>query len=125
MSEPKEPSATADVYAGDTSMLDCSAESHDVVYSFAILADPEPNAFARVANSFNLANVAPLSVTLVRTGTGNLQITVDLSDIRATTADSIRRKLEQLTCVTRVELRSTDPRSDFANATGEVRATEK
>jgi hypothetical protein len=97
---------SADVYAGDIADSDRSADSSLVVYLFAILADGQPDAFSRIAGSFNLANVAPLSVDLRRTGTGHIQVTVEMSHIPATTADSIRRKLAQLTCVNQVELSS-------------------
>ena len=98
--------AAADVYADDTAKVRRSAESSDVVYSFSILAEGEPDALARIANTFNLANVAPLSVVLRQIETGHLQMTVELTHVLATTADSIRRKLAQLTCVIQVEIGS-------------------
>ena len=56
---------TADVYAGDMASTYRAAERAAVAYVFAVRAESEPSAFARVANVFNIANVAPRSAHCV------------------------------------------------------------
>ena len=69
---------------------------------FFIEADADANVFSRVANQFNYANVAPSRVTLHEGAAGTLRMEVELRGVRPATAESICRKLEQLTCVVRV-----------------------
>jgi hypothetical protein len=96
--------ATADVYPGDRSCPTLSSESATSVYLFAIEADAEPDVLARTAGVFNLANTAPRSASLRRKSSEQLYIAVEIERISATTADMIRRKLLQLTCIISVEL---------------------
>lgn len=98
--------AVADVYAADT-----AATVHAVagtVYAYDIRADIEPDALARVAGVCVAANVAPRHMNLVRTA-GEIRVRIELCDITAATADSIRRKLAQLTCVNSVALTALGP----------------
>jgi hypothetical protein len=97
-------SATADVYAGDMPNPDPSSECRENLFLFAIEADAEPDVLARVANLFNLTNVAPLSAKLHRESFERVTIVVEMELISASTADLIRRKLAQLTCIISVEL---------------------
>jgi hypothetical protein len=85
--------ALADVYAGDTG-----------TFRFLIEADADSDAFGRVANLFTIANVAPQCVRIERRGSERLSFCADIAGISGTTADSIRRKLAQLTSVASVEL---------------------
>jgi|SRR5450432_2287735 len=94
----------ADVYAGDTLALDQSACSTGDIFFFEIEADADPDVFGRIANLFNLANVAPLSASLRRPSSGEVRVSVSLSLVSRHAAESIRRKLDQLTCITSVEL---------------------
>jgi hypothetical protein len=95
--------AAADVYAGNTALANLSSESTNV-FLFAIEADAEPDVLARVAGLFNLADMAPRSASLCRESFEHLHIAVEIERISATTADMIRRKLMQFTCVISVEL---------------------
>jgi hypothetical protein len=97
-------SPIADVYAGDTENRSYSGGPNEMVYSYAIEADAEPDVLGRVANLFNLANIAPLSAHLNRGAREVVVISVDIGPINRTTAEMICRKLAQLTCVNNVEL---------------------
>jgi phage-related baseplate assembly protein len=96
--------AAADVYEGDTPSPDLSSEDATNVFLFAIEAEAEPDVLARVANLFNLTNVAPLTANLRRESSERVTILVEMELISASTADLIRRKLAQLTCIISVEL---------------------
>jgi hypothetical protein len=104
MTETGDNSTSADVYAGDTASPDLSSQHTTDIFLFAIEADAEPDVLARVANLFNLANVAPLSANLHRVSLERVRVRVEMDRISATTADIIRRKLAQLTCILSVEL---------------------
>ena len=104
MNETGDDSTTADVYAGDMAASDLTSEAAPNAYMYAIEADAEPNVLALVANVLNLANTVPLSASLQRKSIERVQIAVEMERIGATTADMIRRKLMQLTCVFAVEL---------------------
>jgi hypothetical protein len=97
---------TADVYAGDMANADRTDGCAAAAYMFAVRAEAEPSAFARVANVFNIANVAPRSAQLRRELGGDLVIAVVIDLTGDSTAEMIRRKLEQLTCVTEVTVKS-------------------
>jgi hypothetical protein len=100
---------TADVYAGDVAShtpLDGSAKAR---FLFLIEADAEPGTFARIANVLNIANTAPDRVTLefnksARTLSLDIELTIGLL-----TAQSIQRKLTQLTDVIYAEMRASPP----------------
>jgi hypothetical protein len=100
MSDTRTP-AIADVYAGDTAAA--KHEAPGAVFAYDIRADVEPDVLARVAGICNLANVSPLRVNYERNA-GDVHMRVELDGISAATADSIRRKLLQLTCVSAVVL---------------------
>jgi hypothetical protein len=93
----------ADVYAGDITTLDPAAGSSSLHFLFVIEAECEPHVLARVAGIFNIANVAPHSANLTRRSSSQLTISIAM-EIGQATAESIRRKLEQLTCVLSVSL---------------------
>lgn len=98
MPERNDRPATADVYAGDTTALPPGSGAGSRVFVFRIEADAEPDAFARIASVFNIANTAPERVSLGRGAAGQLSISVEIELAREVTAEMIRRKLEQLTC---------------------------
>ena len=107
MKHPSDQGSSADVYAGDISMIEHCGDCDEVLYTFAVQADADSDAFARVAGLFNIANTAPVNVSLQRSQIlGVLEISITLDQIHASTADLIRRKLEQLTCVRRVDFHS-------------------
>jgi hypothetical protein len=74
-----------------------------MVYSYAVEADAEPDVLGKVANLFNLANIAPLHAHLDRASQERVLISVDIGPINRATAEMICRKLAQLTCVNNVE----------------------
>lgn len=97
---------TADVYAGDITTIQLAADTRSTMYCFRVKADPEPDVLARVAGIFNIANAAPHRATLLRDSPDAVNISVAIELPGAVMADMIRRKLEQLTCVISVELKS-------------------
>jgi hypothetical protein len=104
MSNESRTGAIADVYAADTDQVRTDAASEGKTYAYSVEADPDPDVLSRVAGVCNLANVAPRRVSLERGADQRVKIDVQLDGISASTADSIRRKLLQLTCVTSVRL---------------------
>lgn len=104
MNAPGETSGAADVYAGDTTIPESSEHAERALFLFAIEADAEPDVLARVANLFNLANVAPLSANLQKESLERVTILVEMELISASIANLIRRKLAQLTCIISVEV---------------------
>jgi hypothetical protein len=99
-----EKSPTADVYAGDTSSLDAVEASNGSIHFFEIEADSEPGTFARIANVLNIANIAPKRVMLeVKEADGSLSIYIELR-AALNVAQSIQRKLTQLTDVMQVNI---------------------
>lgn len=104
MSSETRASAIADVYAGDIALSGATATCAAQVFVYQIEADAEPDVLARIAGICNLANVAPRRVSLDRIDFGSVRVDIDLDGISSHTADSIRRKLLQLTCVNSVSL---------------------
>lgn len=96
--------AVADVYAADLGVPGSSSEHAGTVFVFVIEADAQPDVLARVASVFNLANRVPVSATLRQESIERVHIDIDMTQIAPSVADSIRRKLLQLTCVTAVEM---------------------
>jgi hypothetical protein len=99
-----EQSISADVYAGDVTNPKSSLDTGATLFLFRVQADAEPDVFARVAAIFNIANIAPRRATLRQESPGTVDITVVIELARASVADMLRRKLEQLTCTLSVEL---------------------
>jgi hypothetical protein len=101
---PSEKSPGADVYAGDTASPSVVGAADCAIHFFNIEAESEPGTFARIANVLNIANVAPNHVTLEsRRNDGTMMICVELG-VRLNTAQSIQRKLTQLTDVNHVDM---------------------
>jgi hypothetical protein len=94
--------AIADVYAADTASVGADAGADGKSYTYSVEADPDPDVLSRVAGVCNLANVAPRRMSLERLAGDCVKIDIELDGISESTADSIRRKLLQLTCVTSV-----------------------
>jgi hypothetical protein len=99
-------SPTADVYSGDMAVVDSTTVRGTSFFLFTIEADAEPDVLARVAALFNIANVAPHSASLSRESSDHVKISIGINLTSAITADMIRRKLEQLTCLISVLLTS-------------------
>jgi hypothetical protein len=102
--EKPEKTIAADVYAGDVTNPKSSLNTGATLFLFRVEADAEPDVFARVATIFNIANIAPRRATLRRESSGTVNVTVVIELARASVADMLRRKLEQLTCTLSVEL---------------------
>ena len=100
---------TADVYAGDDALRDGAAleGATATAYTYFIVADPDADVLLRIANQFNFANVAPWRVELAHRLDGCVTISVEMRTIAGAVAESIRRKLLQLTSVTDVEVHET------------------
>jgi hypothetical protein len=97
-------SPTADVYAGDTLAPGSALPSSCVLHFFDIEADAEPGTFARVANVLNIANTAPHRATLLsKPNDGTLSIYIEI-EVGPSMAQSIQRKLLQMTDVVRAGL---------------------
>lgn len=96
----------ADVYSGDTTVVDPTTVRCTGSFLFTMEADAEPDVLARVAALFSIANVAPHSARLSRESSNHVKISVGIHLTSAITADMIRRKLEQLTCMISVVLTS-------------------
>jgi hypothetical protein len=94
----------ADVYSGDTSLAGAAETPGGELHFFDIEADSEPGTFARITNVLNIANIAPRRVVLERkTNDATLSVRVEI-EVRSSTAQSIQRKLMQLTDVVRADL---------------------
>jgi hypothetical protein len=110
---PSEESPAADVYAGDKDSPIVDDASDAAIHCFNIGADAEPGTFARITNVLNIANRAPNRVTLeLNRNDGTLSIYIELR-IGLSTAQSIQRKLAQLTDVIHTDvsiLSSINPR---------------
>ena len=92
----------ADVYSGDVSSTDVADRSNGAVHIFKIEAEAQPGAFGRIANIFNIANLAPNRANLeFDNNTESLRIEIEIS-VQPNIADSLRRKLTQLTEVIQV-----------------------
>lgn len=99
-----EKSPIADVYAGDTSSPNISEATDDAVSIFNVVADSEPGTFARIANVLNIANVAPNRVILeLKRNDRTLCIYIEMG-VGPIIANSIQRKLAQLTDVIHVDM---------------------
>lgn len=96
-------SPMADVYAGDTDLRNVAQANGIHRFCFTVLAESEPGTFARIVNVLNIANTAPHRVTLERGCDESLQISIETM-VALSTAQSIQRKLTQLTDVMAVEM---------------------
>ena len=99
-------SPKADVYSGDTAIVDPTIVRGTSSFLFTMEADAEPDVLARVAALFSIANVAPHSANLSRESSNQVKISIGINLTSTITADMIRRKLEQLTCMMSVVLTS-------------------
>jgi hypothetical protein len=98
MSNNNAESENFNLYSGDTTNIGASIDPA-TVFLFTIEADAEPDVFARIANCFNLANVAPLRATLQRKSSDIVKIAVEIGPLSLASAEMINRKISQLTCV--------------------------
>jgi hypothetical protein len=93
----------ADVYAGDDDLLQQRvAPPPASAFLYLVETEPDPDAWARVAHQFMLANLLPDSATLTRRDDSTVVMAVELRGVSVDLALAIERKLSQLTCVLRV-----------------------
>ena len=98
---------TADVYAGDDALRDGGVPVEPAGgFEFHIRADPDPDVLSRIANQLLFANTAPWHLDLAHGADGVLTVRVEMRGIAAAVAESIRRKLMQLTCIVDIEVQS-------------------
>jgi hypothetical protein len=109
VSAPNDKPVAADVYAGDIAAVAPLTATGSTVFLFRIAADADADVFARVASVFNIGNVAPQRASLWQAAHGQVHISIAVELSSATTADLIRRKLEQLTCTLSVDCVVSDP----------------
>lgn len=109
--------ATANVYAGDTSTPG-AVISNGTVHVFTIAADAEPGTFARIANVLTIANRPPRRVSLEQKENEAALIIQVVLDVGVGTAQSIQRKLAQLTDVVQVDCRTLPPSASCRIAGG-------
>lgn len=96
-----------DVYAGDSDQRPGATPlAPRIDARITVEADPDPDALARIAGIASLTNVAPVAASLTTTRAGPLTVVLEFSDITEAIADLVRRKLAQLTCVTRADCRT-------------------
>jgi hypothetical protein len=105
----RNPPSLADVYAGDVASTSAADARDTAIYVFQIEADAEPGTFARIANVFNFANAPPNHVHLELDKSGKTPIIDVEMTIGTPIANSLRRKLLQLTDVIQVDLRPATP----------------
>jgi hypothetical protein len=95
-----------DVYAGDDGFDGDLKSSPEGSFAFRILADANPDVLLRVASQLLLSNLAPYKLALIRVSSDSVQIDAEIRGVTLNTAESIRRKLLQLSCAESVELRA-------------------
>ena len=98
MSNNNAESENFNLYSGDATSFGASIDPA-TIFLFTIEADAEPDVLARIANCFNLANVAPLRATLQRQSSDFVKMAVEIGPLSVASADMINRKISQLTCV--------------------------
>jgi hypothetical protein len=92
------------VYGGDDHLQGGGLEHAPRVHVlFRITADADPDVLCRVANVLSLSNQPPVSGSLRTITAGEVVIAVELPELLPETAERLRRKLAQLTCVVAVE----------------------
>jgi hypothetical protein len=106
------PTPVPDVYAADSGLCEATAIHPRATYEFEIEGDADPNVLALVSNLACLVNVAPRSCRMLRTAEHRVAIWIELEGIGRAKANSIKRKLEQLTCIDAVTLIERDARPD-------------
>ena len=99
-------SPEADVYADDMGGSTTLGQDIRGCYLFLVDADAEPSAFGCIASVFNIANMAPQTACLERRGVETLHFGIEFSGMTERVANSLCRKLMQLTSVTNVSVRN-------------------
>ncbi len=96
-----------DVYGGDDHLSESRGDDQSGrSFIYRIVADADPDVLLRTASQLLLANRAPYRVAMSPSKGDSVIIDAELRDISELVAESIRRKLRQLTCVASVHMRS-------------------
>ena len=101
-----------DVYAGDDALrgVDRSSAAPGG-FGFVVEADRDPDVLLRIAVVLGIGNVTPSRASLRQGEHGTVIIEVDLEGISEAAAESICRKMTQLTCVLSARFRRIHPGS--------------
>jgi hypothetical protein len=78
---------------------DAEQRAGDVVATFRIRADLDPQLVARIAHQLNLSNLAPMAFSMVSAPDGTASVEATLEGLPYRKAELIHRKIQQLTCV--------------------------
>ena len=96
---------TKDVYAGDDSLSsNTERRIQRGAVRYVILGDAQPDLLLKVSSQLLLSNELPRKLTLIRQIADQATIEVEFIDIGSPLAESLRRKLSQLSCVESVIL---------------------
>ena len=90
---------TRDVYAGDEDLRSAAPSHGDSRILFIVTADPESDSLARISAIIAMTNLPPSSGSIATDSAGRLITTIEVRGCSSTTAELLRRKLQQLTCV--------------------------
>lgn len=108
---------TADVYAADTALLtNCPDSSETPLMTFHIAGDAQPDALSRVASQLHIFNSAPEHFSLQRLTDDTFEIEIVIQGASEQQVESVCRKFQQLTCVSRVKVLSADGTQVFASS---------
>jgi hypothetical protein len=90
---------TRDVYAGDEDLRGQRPPRHGSAVLFIVHADADPDSLSRISGIIAMSNLPPHSASVVSGPVGQLDISIEVRGCGEATAEFLRRKLEQLTCV--------------------------
>jgi len=94
---------TRDVYAGDEDLRSAAPSHSDSTILFIVIADPDSNSLARISAIIAMTNLPPSGGSIVTDSSGQLITTIEVRGCSSSTAELLKRKLEQLTCVIEAE----------------------
>jgi hypothetical protein len=96
---------TSDVYAGDNALSSSAKQPVEKgTFRYVISGDAQPDLLLRVCTQLLLANELPTKVVMARQAPDRATIEIEFSGINALLAESISRKISQLTCVDGVHI---------------------
>jgi hypothetical protein len=96
---------TSDVYAGDDALSSSAKNTQEkCTFRYIVSGDAQPDLLLRVCAQLLLANELPTRVVLARQTPDRATIEIEFTGINALLAESISRKISQLTCVDGVRI---------------------
>jgi hypothetical protein len=95
---------TRDVYAADDSPPSVEVSGPASVVRYEVIGDAQPDLLLRVCSQLLLANVLPSRLLLLRKSSDTASIEIEASGISASLANSMLRKIAQLSCVQSIRL---------------------